>query len=178
MQNIKRNKPNILVTGTPGVGKSLLCVKLAEITGMRWIDVSKVAVENNCLEEFDQEYNCPILDEDKLMDGLEESMSLGGNIVDYHSCEFFPERWFDIVFVLRVDNTTLFDRLTARGYSGKKLEDNIQCEIFQTILEEARSSYAEEIVHELQSTNAAELESNVQRIYMWVQSWLQTNTET
>lgn len=48
------------------------------------------------------------------MDGLEESMSLGGNIVDYHSCEFFPERWFDIVFVLRVDNTTLFDRLTAR----------------------------------------------------------------
>lgn len=66
MQNIKRNKPNILVTGTPGVGKSLLCVKLAEITGMRWIDVSKVAVENNCLEEFDQEYNCPVLDEDKV----------------------------------------------------------------------------------------------------------------
>lgn len=25
-----------------------------------------------------------------------------------------------------------------RGYSGKKLEDNVQCEIFQTILDEAK----------------------------------------
>lgn len=41
-------------------------------------------------------------------------MSQGGNIVDYHSSEFFPERWFDIIFVLRTDNTTLFDRLVSR----------------------------------------------------------------
>lgn len=41
-------------------------------------------------------------------------MCAGGNIVEYHSCEFFPERWFDIVFVLRTDNTALYDRLTAR----------------------------------------------------------------
>lgn len=41
-------------------------------------------------------------------------MCQGGNIVDYHSSDFFPERWFDIVFVLRTDNTTLFDRLSNR----------------------------------------------------------------
>ena len=41
-------------------------------------------------------------------------MSEGGVIVDYHGCDFFPERWFDIVFVLRTDNSILYNRLTQR----------------------------------------------------------------
>lgn len=116
-------------------------------------------------------------------------MSNGGNIVDYHSCDFFPERWFDIVFVLRTDNTTLYDRLIARcvyeyfysikltlnyifrGYTGKKLEDNVDCEIFQTILEEAKASYRPEIVHELRSTCPSEYDENVNKICLWLQTW-------
>ena len=43
-------------------------------------------------------------------------MSAGGNIVEYHGCDFFPERWFDAVFVLRTDNTILYDRLQLRYY--------------------------------------------------------------
>lgn len=102
-------------------------------------------------------------------------MSKGGNIVDYHSAELFPERWFDIVFVLRTSNKILYDRLTARGYQGKKLEDNIDCEIFQTILEEAKSSYREEIVHELSSNTPEEIEENVNRTCQWVEQWKKDN---
>jgi len=175
-QQQQRTAPNILVTGTPGVGKSTLCSQLSQLTGLNWIDISKVAKENNCLEEYDEIYKCPVLDEDKLLDGLEEVMSAGGNIVDYHSCEFFPERWFDIVFVLRTDNTTLYDRLTSRGYSGKKLEDNVECEIFQIILEEAQKSYREEIVHELQSTTDEQMQQNLTQICAWLQNWFTQNT--
>ncbi|CAG9763283.1 unnamed protein product [Ceutorhynchus assimilis] len=170
---IKREVPNILVTGTPGVGKSTLCAKLAEITEMRWLEISKIAIENGCLEEYDEVYKCPVLDEDKLMDGLEEIMRHGGNIVDYHSCEFFPERWFDAVYVLRADTATLYDRLKARGYEGKKLEDNIDCEIFQVILEEAKSSYKEGIVFEITSLTEAQLHENIEKICLWVQKWFQ-----
>ncbi|XP_023024145.2 adenylate kinase isoenzyme 6 [Leptinotarsa decemlineata] len=167
----KRNTPNILITGTPGVGKSTLCEKLAEITGFKWLEISKIAKDNNCLEGFDEVYGCSVLDEEKLMDGLEPVMAEGGNIVDYHSCDFFPERWFDIVFVLKVDNTTLYDRLTHRGYTGKKLQDNIQCEIFQIILEEAKTSYNANIVHEISSVTVQELEDNLNRISLWIQQW-------
>lgn len=44
-------------------------------------------------------------------------MQEGGKIVDYHGCDFFPERWFDLVLVLRCDNQQLYDRLAAR-YGG------------------------------------------------------------
>lgn len=173
--NVRREAPNILITGTPGVGKSTLCKSLTELTGLQWLEISKIAKEYNCIEEYDEIYQCPVLDEDKLLDGLEEVMSKGGNIVDYFSCDFFPERWFDIVFILRTDNTRLYDRLTARGYSGKKLEDNVQCEIFQTILEEAKSSYKQEIVHELSSQTESDLQDNINRICLWLQQWFQEN---
>lgn len=41
-------------------------------------------------------------------------MQGGGIVVEYHGCDFFPERWFDAVFVLRTDNTVLYDRLVQR----------------------------------------------------------------
>jgi adenylate kinase len=98
-------------------------------------------------------------------------MVAGGNIVEYHGCDYFPERWFDVVFVLRTDNTILYKRLEQRGYSGKKLTDNIECEIFQTILEEARSSYQPSIVHELQSNVPEDMEDNVEKICQWIEKW-------
>lgn len=172
-----RSEPNILVTGTPGVGKSLLSRMLSEKTDLTWIDISKLAIEKKCVEEYDEVYQCPILDEYKLIDEMEEMMSEGGKIVDYHGADFFPERWFDIVFVLRTNNTILYDRLKERGYTGKKLEDNIECEIFQTILEEARSSYRKEIVHELMSNNLEQVTENVNRICQWIEQWKKDNQE-
>ncbi|EFN89607.1 Adenylate kinase isoenzyme 6 [Harpegnathos saltator] len=175
---MQKSAPNILITGTPGVGKSLMARMLSDISGLTWIDINKLAIENGCLKEYDEMYQCRVLDEDELLDGMENFMSEGGNIVDYHGAELFPERWFDIVFVLRTDNTILYDRLKERGYSGKKLEDNIDCEIFQTILEEAKASYREEIVHELVNNNKDQLVENIHRVCQWLQQWKIDNAQT
>ena len=50
----------------------------------------------------------------QICDALEDQLNVGGNIVDFHSCDFFPERWFDLVIVLQTDNTILYDRLEKR----------------------------------------------------------------
>lgn len=55
----------------------------------------------------------------------------------------------------------LYDRLTARGYTGKKLEENMDSEIMQVLLDEARDAYKEEIVIELRSETAADVEANL-----------------
>ena len=107
----------------------------------------------------------------KVLDVLEERLKDGGVVVEHHVTDIFPERWFDIVFVLRTDNTRLYDRLKGRDYGEKKLEENLQCEIFQTVLDEARESYREEIVHELQSNVPEDTVQAVERIEAWIKQW-------
>ncbi|KAM8961185.1 adenylate kinase isoenzyme 6 [Pelodytes ibericus] len=167
--------PNILLTGTPGVGKTTLGKELAARSGLTYVNVGDLAKEGNLYEGYDEEYDCPVLDEDRVVDELEDQMSEGGIIVDYHGCDFFPERWFQIVFVLRTDNALLYERLESRGYKEKKLQDNVQCEIFQTIYEEAAESYQHEIVHQLPSNSPEDLEQNLDQITQWIQQWIKDN---
>lgn len=85
-------KPNILVTGTPGTGKTTTCEQLAAQTGFRHINIGDWVKEKSLHSGWDEEFECWTLDEDKVCDALEDIMGEGGNIVDHHSCDFFPER--------------------------------------------------------------------------------------
>lgn len=167
--------PNILITGTPGTGKTTLADELAQSTGLSYLNISQFVKENNLYESYDEEYECYILDEDRLIDEIDEQMREGGNIVEYHSCDFFPERWFDIVFVLRTDNSILYKRLEKRNYSQKKIQENVQCEIFQTILDEAKNSYRQEIVYELSSNEPDDMQDNLHKIKLWIDQWKLNN---
>ena len=50
----------------------------------------------------------------QLLDHMEPLMSTGGKVVDFHSCDLFPERWFQLVVVLRADTNVLYGRLEKR----------------------------------------------------------------
>lgn len=63
----------------------------------------------------------------------------------------------------------------SRGYSTKKLKSNVECEIFQTIYEEAMESYNHSIVHELRSETFADMERNISQISAWVNQWIKDN---
>ncbi|CAA0834080.1 Adenylate kinase isoenzyme 6 homolog [Striga hermonthica] len=167
----KREKPNILITGTPGTGKTTMSSALAEAANLRHINVGDLVKEKNLHDGWDEEFESYIINEDLVCDELEDLMEEGGNIVDHHGCDFFPERWFDLVVVLQSENSVLYDRLSKRGYTGKKLSNNIECEIFQVLLEEAKESYPEDIVQALRSDCIDDIEKNVARITDWVRSW-------
>ncbi len=47
----------------------------------------------------------PEFDPDMICDYLEPQMALGGNILDFHTSDFYPERWFDLIVLLRCNNT-------------------------------------------------------------------------
>ena len=61
-----RSRPNIIITGTPGVGKTSHCELLAEKTGLRHLSVNDVVKTKECHEGWDEQYHSWIVDEDKV----------------------------------------------------------------------------------------------------------------
>ena len=63
-----REQPNIIVTGTPGVGKTSHCELLSQHTGLEHLSVNHIVKERNCHDGWDEELKSWIVDEDKVSD--------------------------------------------------------------------------------------------------------------
>lgn len=48
-------------------------------------------------------------------------------------------------------------------------------EIMQVLLDEARGAYKEEVVVELRSESAEDVEGNLERVEKWVEGWRRDN---
>lgn len=65
----------------------------------------------------------------------------------------------------------------SRNYPEAKLQENIDSEIMEVLSQEARESYDEEIVVELQSNTPEEMETNIERIEAWLKQWKEDNAD-
>lgn len=144
---------------------------------MKHASPGDIAKEQQLYDGRDESLDTNYLNEEKLLDVLEtiveDAEEAGeGIVMDFHMTDIFPERWFDLILVLRTSTEVLFDRLTKRGYSDKKRDENMQCEIMQVILDECREAYDPNIVHEVPSNNLQDMESNVARIADWSKQWI------
>eukprot|EP01013_Petalomonas_cantuscygni_P025233 TRINITY_DN47121_c0_g1_i1.p1 TRINITY_DN47121_c0_g1~~TRINITY_DN47121_c0_g1_i1.p1 ORF type:complete len:239 (+),score=34.62 TRINITY_DN47121_c0_g1_i1:30-719(+) len=157
-------KPNVLVCGTPGTGKTTLCQFLEEAGIVQHIEISKLVKDKGLHEGRDEENDTYIVDEDAVVDELESTMVAGGVALDTHIVDYLPERWFQLVVVLRTDTAPLFDRLTARGYSDHKRGENIESEIMNVVLDDAMSSYKEDILVVRPSNSLDEMLETVELI--------------
>ena len=61
-----RKSPNIIITGTPGVGKTSHAEAVAEATGLKHLAINKFAEDQDCYDGKDEELNSGIVDEDKV----------------------------------------------------------------------------------------------------------------
>lgn len=107
-----------------------------------------------------------------MLDSIEKEAEQGGCIIDFHTCEMFPESWIDLVVVLQTNHTILWNRLEARGYSLQKIQENNEAEIMQVVLSEAQESYKEDIILVLQSDDVQQQDDNVERIVHWLNNWI------
>jgi adenylate kinase len=61
-----RQNPNIVVTGTPGVGKTTHAEQLARATGFKHLSVNQIVKDEGFHEGKDEETGSWIVDEDKV----------------------------------------------------------------------------------------------------------------
>lgn len=62
----KRYRPNILITGTPGTGKTTTSELVAIATGLQHICVGELVKRKGLHEGYDEEFDTYILDDDKV----------------------------------------------------------------------------------------------------------------
>ena len=55
--------PNILITGTPGVGKTTTAEAVATALGLAHVDIGKAITEQELHSGWDDEFECNIVDE-------------------------------------------------------------------------------------------------------------------
>jgi adenylate kinase len=77
-----RTQPNIIVTGTPGVGKTTHCETLAENTGLKHLSINDIVKERSLHDGYDEEYKSWIVDEDKVCSEHGALLSIG-RLINY-----------------------------------------------------------------------------------------------
>ena len=133
---------------------------------MSHINVGQVIKDYNFTLSYDEEFDTYEPDEDRLLDHLEPLVGGQGNVVlDYHSSEMFPERWAGgpqgTVIVLSATTEVLYDRLQLRGYSARKVEENMDAEMHRVCEEEAYEAYASEKVFVFPNNSVEDMDSIV-----------------
>lgn len=176
--NNNHNLPNIMITGTPGVGKTSLAMLLVDHLNentildkrYKYVDIGKLIKDKNLYFDWNKEYDVPEFDEDKVLEEVEPLLKEGGCVVDFHSAYFFLDADFQAVVLLRCDNTVLYDRLKARNYDEKKIRENIECEIMEVTSEDVRENFDEGKIIELKNEQLEDMEDNIKKIYQFLNS--------
>ncbi len=172
----------ILIIFSLGVGKSRLCQELCSANkSLKYININDLAKQQKFLLEYDEENECQILDDDAVHDYLDDeyfqqSSPSSGLIIDYHSAGIVPDSdHIHGIFVIRCSNDKLYDRLKKRNYSDKKIEQNIQSEIFQVCLDDARETFDESLIHEIINETEDDFKKNIENLSNWINQWSTDN---
>jgi len=110
---------SIGVIGTPGCGKTTLCKAL----GLPTRSVKSLAESNACLDELDDDGSHPV-DVERLAKLFSKPLEL--TLIDGHLAHHLP---VDALIVVRCEPSELEKRLSARGYSAKKIQSNVEVEM-------------------------------------------------
>jgi len=162
---VLKDRNVILLTGTPGVGKTSIARRLSQQLDMVHVDISEFAIEKGLVVERDENRQTFVIDEDKLREELLkliEQVSKQGRelLLDGHFADIVPKKLLKCVIVLRLNPKELFDRLVKKRWVEKKIKENVEAELLDVCLIRAVEKYGEKIVKEVDVTGLNEDEAS------------------
>ena len=130
----------ILVTGTPGTGKTLISKELGKILKLKVINEKDFALKNKlgCFND-ENELEIPILPLQKKANTFllkNKNLIFEGHVFSETKLKV------DVVILLKINPEELEQRLEGRRYSPEKIMDNVFCEGIDYCLKHLKKNYS------------------------------------
>lgn len=153
----------IIISGTPGTGKTTIAKKITSLIKCIYIDVNKIISRHRLDEGYDKKRKCKIIDikelNNVLIERIKEAKKQQKNlIIDSHLSHYLPSKVVDLCIITKTDLKQLEQRLRKRHYSLDKIRENLDAEIFDICYYEAK-----ERGHKIQVVNTSK-QYNIGRI--------------
>jgi len=152
----------IIVTGTPGVGKTVLSKILARETGSVYLNLGEHVKKNKLYSRFDLSSRSYVINERLLRKSLQEFFKAHSRmsiVVESHWLgRFMPKRPGMVAIVVRLDPVVLANRLRARNWPRRKVWENVESELIDLSLYEALKFLGAKRVYQVDATQKRPLE--------------------
>ena len=169
----------IIVTGTPGTGKTTLSKKLAKELNFSYLDVNETIKKYKLSEGYDKDRDSKIVDVKKLDNTLikeinnfkntikknsikmvspakfnkirynkinsiknkkNDKTTKNGIVIDSHLSHYLPKKYVNLCIITKCGLKELERRLKKKNYSKQKIRENLDAEIFDVCLNEAKEN--------------------------------------
>lgn len=137
------------ITGTPGVGKTRVGAVLAKQIGAKFIDLNDVIKGKKMYTEYDRFSRSFVVDTRKVRSFLRRTVldSSGSIVVSSHLVFPLPSvSTSSAVVVLRLSPLELMKRLKDRGYTRRKIAENVSAELLDLSFHEAQTLHRNKVL--------------------------------
>jgi adenylate kinase len=145
----------LIVTGTPGVGKSSVSRQLSSVLRTELVSIGDLVREEGLYIRVDHKRDTLVADMEKVSNRINSIIlhSSGMLVVEGHyAVDVVPTEAVKLVFVLRRDPEELRKILESRGYEGGKVHENIAAEVLDVCLYDAVERHGADKVCEIDVT--------------------------
>jgi len=142
----------IVISGTPGVGKTAVSKLLSSKFSLEYFHVSSFIIQNKLYESYDPLRNTYNIDDEKVAKVINSYLSDKKDVVIE---TIYPSLidYADKVIILRKYPLVLYEELKRRGWNEIKVAENVEDEILGVILQEAIDWFKDKRPCQINTTN-------------------------
>ena len=133
-------KKAIIVSGSVGAGKTTFAKNLAGKLNAKYVSINDVVDKYKISKSYDKKRKSKIVEVDKLNKILVGLINKSRKklVIDGHLSHYLPKRYVERCYIVKCELKELEKRLEKRGYSNANVRENLDAEIFDVCLEEAK----------------------------------------
>lgn len=160
----------ILISGTPGTGKTTVADILKDKFSALSINLTDVAIANDFILESDAQRQTKVANLEKLIPYMENLISSHSNniVIEGHYADVIPDSLISVFIILRTEPHILKQRLIKKQFPPQKVQENLQSEILGACTSAALDNHDRNKIYEV-DTSTASLEEIIEKTLILIE---------